>query len=114
MATHTPHQSKEEQLQLRQQMARALARGGMDDVHVVTHEISQSVLTPRRREIIQYLKEEDPESVRALARALDRDKGAVSRDLATLAEHNIITYDTDGRAKRPTLVSNHVVVEPIV
>lgn len=38
----------------------------------------------------------------------------MSRDFATLAEHNIITYETDGRAKRPALVANHVVVEPIV
>lgn len=110
----TQYQSEEEQLQLRQQMARSLGRGGMDDVHVVSQETAQTVLTPRRREIIQYLKEEDPESVRSLARELGRDKSAVSRDLATLAEHNIITYETDGRAKRPVLVANHVVVEPII
>jgi predicted transcriptional regulator len=110
----THYQSEEEQLQLRKQMARSLAQGGMDDVHVVSQETAQTVLTPRRREIIQYLKGEDPESVRALARELGRDKSAVSRDLATLAEHSIITYETNGRGKRPVLVSDHVVVEPIV
>ncbi|CQH65220.1 HTH domain protein (plasmid) [Halobacterium hubeiense] len=103
-----------DQQRLRQQMARALTKGGMDDVHVVSHDTADAVLTDRRREIINTLKESSPESVRALARQLGRDKAAVSRDLRELAEHNIITYEEDGRAKRPILTQDHVVIEPIV
>lgn len=100
--------------ELRQEMARALAAGGMEDVHVVSRETAATVLTERRREIIRTLERESPESVRDLARRLDRDKAAMSRDLAVLAEHNVVTYEESGRAKRPTLAQQHVVVEPIV
>jgi predicted transcriptional regulator len=111
--TMTEHDDRQ-RVELRQQMARALARGGMENVHVVSHETAETVLTARRRELVTALKQTTPESVRGLARQLDRDKGAVSRDLAELAEHNIVTYEDNGRAKRPTLTQEHIFVEPVV
>lgn len=104
----------DETLEKRAEMARALARGGMENVLVVSRETATRVLTPRRRELVEELDRGDYPSVRALARHLDRDKAAVSRDLATLAEHDIVTYESNGRAKRPVLVQEHVVVEPVV
>ena len=98
---------------LRAEMARALARGGMEGVQVISLEQAEEVLTPKRREIIDRLREDDYDSVRALARALDRDKGHVSRDLGVLSEHAIIAYETDGRSKSPRLTQEHLVVEPI-
>ena len=96
------------------EMAQALARGGMDGVHVLALEQADTVLTPKRQEIIEALTTDAPASVRELARRLDRDKAQVSRDLGTLAEHGIVTFDTDGQAKRPRLAHEHVVIEPIV
>lgn len=113
MAAQT-NTDRERRRELRQEMATALANGGMGDVHVVSHETAERVLTERRREIVRTLERQSPESVRGLARLLDRDKGAVSRDLAELAEHNVVTYEENGRARRPTLTQSHVVVEPIV
>lgn len=98
----------------RAEMARALALGGMEDVHVLSLESAEKVLTPKRKEIIQLLREEDVPSVRELARRLDRDKAQVSRDLQVLAEHAVIHYETDGRAKAPRLSQEHIVIEPIV
>lgn len=103
----------DERVARRRQMAQALARGGMENVHVLSHESAETVLTPKRREIIGELRQHDVDSVRELARRLDRDKGDVSRDLATLATHGVIKYDEDGRAKRPYLDQDHIVVEPI-
>ena len=105
--------SEEIQIKRRQEMARALARGGVDDSHIISYQSAHEVLTPRRREIIDTLNEETPDSVRALSRTLDRDKAAVSRDLGVLAEHNLVTYEEEGSAKRPVLVSENVVVEPV-
>lgn len=113
MPTHTQPADDVDRTELRQELAHALAKGGMVDVHVISHETAENVLTPRRREIIRTLKQKEVESVRGLARTLGRDKGAVSRDLSALADSSIITYETDGRAKRPVLVSEHVVIEPI-
>ena len=97
----------------RQQMARALARGGMDGVHVISRGSATELLTPKRQELITYLAENEVGSVRDLARQLDRDKGQVSRDLETLARHGVVDFDTEGRAKQPYLQHDHVVVEPV-
>lgn len=100
----------------RAELARILVRGGWNDVHVVSRETAREVLSDRRTEIIETLRSEGDEiaSVRDLARRLDRDKGHVSRDLAVLAEHGIVGYESDGRAKAPRLKHEHVVVEPVV
>ena len=98
----------------RAEMARALALGGMEDVHVLSLESAERVLTPKRKEIIRTLRAEEVASVRDLSRRLDRDKAQVSRDLQVLAEHAVIRYETDGRAKAPRLSRQHIVVEPIV
>jgi predicted transcriptional regulator len=108
------HSSLEERRERRAEMAQALARGGMEGVHVISLEQAEEVLTPRRMEILDVLSHGEYESVRGLARELGRDKGQVSRDLGLLAEHGIVTFDTDGRSKSPRLGQEHVVIEPIV
>jgi predicted transcriptional regulator len=95
-------------------MAIALAQNGFDDVVVLRQEIGAKVLTNKRRELIDYLKENDPESVRAVARALDRDKSSVSRDLGLLAENQIVEFEEVGAAKAPRLATENVVIEPVV
>ena len=99
---------------LRGKMARSLARGGMSGVQVISWESAETALTPKRREIIETLRDIDPDSVRALARELGRDKSQVSNDLSTLAELGIIEYEKNGTAKAPRLTQEHIVVEPIV
>jgi len=106
--------SPEQRQARRAEMATALARGGMEGVHVLSLEQADEVLTPKRQEIIEALGHGEYESVRQLARELDRDKGQVSRDLTVLSTHAIITYEEDGRSKSPRLTQDHVVVEPIV
>lgn len=103
-----------DRVERRSEMARALARGGMENVHVVSIETAREVLTDSRFEIIDVLRRENVDSVRGLARRLDRDKGQVSRDLGVLAEHGIIEYEIDGNAKRPKLAQEHLVIEPLV
>jgi len=100
--------------ELRAKLARSLARGGMSGVQVVSWETAQEVLTPKRRELVEELRRNPPKSVRQLARTLNRDKSQVSRDLAALAEHGIIQYEEEGRAKKPRLTQDHLVVEPVV
>lgn len=104
----------DERTALRREMAQALARGGMEGIQIISHETVRTVLTPRRRELIGTLQREEAESVRDLARRVGRDKAQVSRDLAVLAEHGIVRFEEDGRAKRPYLTQQHVIPEPIV
>lgn len=94
-------------------MARALASGGFEDVHVVDRGTAATLLTEKRRELIDRIAEGDVDSVRGLAADLDRDVGAVSRDLDRLFEHDVIEYDTEGQRKIPRLKHDLVVAEPI-
>ena len=110
----TPYGTDDERTARRAELARALARGGMDNVQIISVETARAALTPKRAELIDALRRDPPASVRALARRVERDKAQVSRDLQLLAEHGLIEYDTDGRAKRPRLSQRHVVVEPLV
>jgi predicted transcriptional regulator len=85
----------------------------MTGVHVISHESAERVLTEKRRELIDVLRREEIESVRDLARRVERDKAQVSRDLGVLAEHAVVNFEETGREKRPYLQSDHLVVEPI-
>lgn len=110
----TSFRSEEERAKRRSEMARALARGGMEDVKILSLEEADELLTPKRQELVEALSQGEYDSVRGLARELDRDKAQVSRDLAALAEHGLVAYETDGRSKSPRLTQQRVVIEPIV
>ncbi|TQQ79111.1 transcriptional regulator [Halonotius roseus] len=85
---------------------------------MVRRESGRDLLTDSRLELVQHLDQHGSavDSVSDLARQLDRDKGAVSKDLNRLAELDVIEYEGsgDGTAKRPQLKHDHVVVEPVV
>jgi predicted transcriptional regulator len=103
----------EERNHNRRELARLLAQSGMDGVQVVSHETAREVLTDRRLELLRAIEEYEPASIRALAVELDRDDGQVGRDLHTLAEHALVTFEQEGRGKRPVCPAETVVVEPI-
>lgn len=102
----------------RDEFAADLNARGYTDVLVLRRETGRDVLTDSRLALIEYLEHQGDgvDSVSELARRLDRDKGAVSKDLRRLAELDVIEYegDGDGEAKRPVLKHDHVVIEPVV
>lgn len=90
---------------------------GYSDVLVLRRENGRDVLTDARLAVIRHLQHRDGiDSVSDLARRLDRDKGAVSKDLRRLAELDIVEYEAegDGEAKRPALKHDSIVIEPVV
>lgn len=104
----------DEKLALRSAFAEALSQHGFPDTLVLARERAEDVFHDRRLEIVDYLADHEPASVRALAKELGYDKGLVSRDLKRLARLDVIRYDEDGRSKAPRLKHQHVVVEPVV
>jgi len=103
----------EERNRNRRELARLLTQNGKGSVQVVSHETAREVLTDRRRGLLWAIEEYNPVSIRELAEQLDRDDGQVGRDLHTLAEHALVTFEQEGRGKRPMLTAETVVVEPI-
>lgn len=101
-------------LELRAAFSEILAEHGFADTLVLGRERADAVFHDRRLRIIDHLAENEPDSVRALARALNLDKGVVSRDLRELAELEVVEYVENGRATAPRLKHDHVVVEPVV
>lgn len=98
-------------------LLRTLAESDSDfgDVLMLSRTGAREILADRRLEILDYLKENQPESIRGLARDLDRDKGDVSRALSTLAQHDVIEYEGGGKgtAKRPRLKHDTILIEPL-
>ena len=104
----------DERIEERMRLSRLLSRSGYPDVLVLSRESGSDVLTETRMEILDSLGGADPPSVRALAKRLGRDKASVSRDLKVLAGHDVVEYESDGRAKAPRLKHETVIVEPLV
>lgn len=96
------------------EFVRRLTEAGLRDFIVIEKETAESVLTERRLEILEALRDEAFETVTGLAAHLGRDTGAVSRDLTLLFEHDLIEYDRRGSRKAPVLKHGTVLVEPIL
>lgn len=76
--------------------------------------VVREVFTEKRLEIIDLLADESVESMRDVARRLDRRISVVKEDLDTLVEHGIVEYEMKDRRKIPTLAHSHVFVQPLV
>ena len=97
----------------RGEIARALAKQGIEDVYVLDRESAREVLTEKRTEILDALKSEEVESVRHLAELLNRNKSVVSKDLQILAKNDLIEYEKEGRRKVPKVKHENVVIAPV-
>lgn len=113
-----PSERVEERILRQDEFAGDLNSQGYTDVLVLRRENGRDVLTESRLELVGHLERhgDEVDSVSDLARRLDRDKGAVSKDLRRLAELDVVAYEGegDGEAKRPVLKHDHVVIEPVV
>jgi predicted transcriptional regulator len=101
---------------LRTSVARRLAAEDDDfgSVKVISHELADRVFTPKRREILQTLNHREVSSQRELARILDRDPGAVQRDVTELINADLVDVVEQGRSKKPVLAHDTIIVEPLV
>jgi predicted transcriptional regulator len=104
----------DERLELRAAFSETLTQHGFPDTLVLTRERAEDIFHDRRIDLLDHLKDHEPDSVRALAEELGYDKGVVSRDLQKLARIDVIEYVEEGRAKAPRLKHNHVAIEPVV
>lgn len=93
---------------------RFLAEAGLSDFIVIDKRTAEAVLTERRLELLEFLRDRDVDSVTGLAEALGRDKAAVSRDLDLLWEESLVDFEQAGQRKVPRLAHRTVVIEPIL
>jgi len=69
------------------------------------------LLTDRRMEVMRSVITDTPESITDLADRLGRNYADVHGDVQVLADHHIVYFDTDGRAKRPVIPYDRVRVD---
>ncbi|MFB6099899.1 MAG: hypothetical protein ABEK16_01370 [Candidatus Nanohalobium sp.] len=81
--------------------------------HVVPAELAREIMTEKRIEIIETIREEEIESKRDLARKLDRDIKSVSRDLDVLWKYGIVDYREEGNRKIPEITADKIIIEPL-
>lgn len=112
--TDTAEESSTDRAFTRHKVGEALSKSGFGNVLVLSHEAADQALTPTRREIIDTIAKTNVSSLRGLAEKLDRNPGNLSRDMQVLVAENIIRYDKSGKAKRPELKHDTIVVEPLV
>ena len=74
---------------------------------------ARKVLTEGRLEIIETIRDEDIESIRDLARMLDRGENVGYEDLKLLFEEGIIDFETEANRKIPVLRHKNIFVRPI-
>ncbi|MBS1264089.1 MAG: hypothetical protein MAG715_01289 [Methanonatronarchaeales archaeon] len=94
--------------------AKALADAGYSDFYLIGAESARRVLTERRLELIEVLREEEPGSISGLAEVVDRDVAAVHRDLDVLVGQGIVELREEGNRRRPVLRYSHIFVKPVV
>jgi predicted transcriptional regulator len=93
---------------------RKLTEAGIVNFLLIDLATAKAVLTDRRMELLETIRDEEVESVTDLAETLGRDKAAVSRDLDLLFEQDMIVYEREGSRKIPKLKHETVVVEPLL
>lgn len=75
----------------------------------------ERVLRAKNLELIRTIAGSSPESMRELARLVDRDPKNVSAALHRLADLGLIRFEENGRAKRPVVWYEDIAIDiPVV
>ena len=97
------------------QAVKKISEGNDIDHRVLNFEspsLFRKLLTPKRLEMIEWLMERGPsDSIRALARELDRGKGEVHDDLAILNRYGIVHFRQEGLAKQPYIPFDEIDID---
>ncbi|WP_276300573.1 hypothetical protein [Halorussus lipolyticus] len=83
-----------------------LADDEVPEAHVLSlpdEKALDRVLSPKNLELLRTTVNQEPASVRELARAVERDVKNVSTAVNELAELGVLELEQDGRAKRPVV-----------
>ncbi len=70
-----------------------------------------SCFTPRRVELLSFLKDNEVKSIKSLANHLGRDYKNVYDDSKALEDAGLIKFEKEGRKQRPRLDADRIVLE---
>lgn len=76
-----------------------------------SYEDLMGTLTPSVLELIAAIRREEPGSINAAARVVDRDVKNVHEELTRLSQLGIVHFEEDGRRKRPVVWFEELVID---
>ena len=82
----------------------------MEELIFELDDISSSLFSERRLELLREIMRREFESIRKLAEELNRDVKNVWQDLSLFEKHGLIEFECHGRRKVPRLKSKKIVI----
>ena len=79
------------------------AVGSTPTLSFTSYDDLMQTLTPRALDLIEAIRQEEPSSINATARVVDRDVKNVYEELNRLAQLGIIFFEEEGQSKRPVV-----------
>lgn len=89
-------------------VAAAKGEAAPDDAGSLVVESAEALvrlLTTENRELLRIIRDEEPESVAALARLSNRAQPNLLRTLSKLEAAGLVSFKTDGKRRRPVSVA---------
>lgn len=86
----------------------------LPDRHVLVLEDETELhrlLSPTNLDLLRAIRQHEPGSMRAAAELVDRDFKEVHRNLTELEALNVVTFEREGRAKRPVVRFDEIDIE---
>ena len=75
------------------------------------HETLGRVFRPTNLELLRAISEHEPESIRAIARVVDRHPPELLENINELADYGLVELREEGRAKRPVLWYDDITID---
>lgn len=69
------------------------------------------IFRPANLELLEAIADHKPDSIRELARLVDRNPPEVTQNVTELADYGLIELEQDGRAKRPMIWYDEIDVD---
>ncbi len=98
----------------RERIRRLEGGENLSDRHVLVLEDETELhrlLSPANLDLLRAIRQHEPGSMRAAAELVDRDFKEVHRNLTELEALNVVTFEREGRAKRPVVRFDEIDIE---
>lgn len=98
----------------RERIRRLEGGENLPDRHVLVLEDETELhrlLSPANLDLLRAIRQHEPASMRAAAELVDRDFKEVHRNLTELEALNVVTFEREGRAKRPVVRFDEIDIE---
>lgn len=95
------------------ELSNFLAERGYEDVLFVSPTDVRKIFTEKRLELIESIRNKEINSIRDLARKLERSESTIHSDLQLLFEEGLIDFQEEKNRKIPTLRNKNIFIQPI-